>query len=347
MAAGAVLERAGAWRMPAEWEPHEATLLTWPHRPGIWRGLHDEVEAVFGRLGARLSEVERLHVLVPDRDWEHRAKRAILRAGGLLPQTTFWRIDSDDVWARDHGPTIVVRRDGGGRRMLDWKFNAWGGKFASSLDDQVPTRLAEAWGWERVEPGIVMEGGAIEVNGAGDLLVTESVLLNPNRNPGHTRDELTRMLLSLLGCERVHWLGGGLVGDDTDGHIDDIARFVSPRRIVIVSPPDDAHPDAAVMRDNLERARAFRTADGGAFEVVTLPMPEPVRFGDEHLPASYANFYIANGRVLVPVFEQPSDAVALDVLRGCFAGREVIGIDCRALVSQYGAIHCVTQQVPA
>jgi agmatine deiminase len=332
--------------MPAEWAPHEATQLTWPRRPEIWRGVHEEVEQTFAAFAARLSLGERVHLLVPDKEWEHRAKRLILRAGGLLPNISFWKIDSDDVWARDHGPTCLVNPKGD-RRMLDWKFNAWGGKFASSLDDAIPRQLAEKLGWERLEPGVVMEGGAIEVNGEGDLLVTEAVLLNPNRNPGWTREALTELLFATLGCQRIHWLGGGPEGDDTDGHIDDIARFAPGGKLLIVSPVEGDHPDRETMLANWERARGFRGPGGRPFELVGLPVPEPVHFGEEHLPASYANFYIGNDAVVVPVFAQRTDAEALAVIGGCFPDREVVGLDCRALVSQYGALHCVSQQIPA
>lgn len=181
--------------------------------------------------------------------------------------------------------------------------------------------------------------------GAGDLLTTESVLLNPNRNPGYSQEQLTDILKK--GVEQVLWLGDGLEGDDTDGHIDDIARFVSTSRVLVVAPPD-GHPDAAAMNANIDRLKSFRASKTGQpFEVLTLPSPEPVRFGDEHLPASYANFYIANRCVLVPIFKQSTDEAALDLIRACFPGREIVGVDCRALVSQYGAIHCVTQQIPA
>jgi agmatine deiminase len=332
--------------MPAEWAPHEATILTWPHRPEVWRGLVEEVEETFVQMVRHISAAERVWVNTPDR-----AKARVeqkLRAGGAWGDAvTLLPIDSDDVWARDHGPTIVCARKGKRRVMVDWAFNAWGGKYACDLDAAVVGALAPYLGIERLVCSLVMEGGALEVNGQGDLLTTESVLLNPNRNPGRSQAELTQALQGLLGVEQVLWLGDGLEGDDTDGHIDDIARFVGPERVVIVAPPE-GHPDGAAMAANIERIKGFRAARSGRpFEVLTLPSPAPVRFGDEHLPASYANFYIANGCVLVPVFAQATDAQALEVLRGCFPDREVVGLDCRALVSQYGAIHCVTQQVPA
>lgn len=335
--------------MPAEWAPHAATFLTWPHRAEIWRGVHSAVEATFVTLATELSRVEHVHISVPDRDWVTRVERLLADAGAELGAIRLHRIASDDVWARDHGPTVVLDRGAAPatdpRRFVEWKFNAWGGKFESALDDLVAGELADRLGFDRVRCPLVMEGGALEVNGEGDLLTTEAVLLNPNRNPGTSRAELEQTLRELLGVQRIHWLARGLLGDDTDGHIDDIARFVDARTIVAVCPDDPSHPDRAAMDENLERLRGFEGRDG-RFEVLTLPMPEPVAYAGEHLPASYANFYVANGLVLVPVFDQPTDARALGLLAERMPGRRVVGVDCRALVSQYGAIHCVTQQLP-
>ncbi len=339
------------FRMPAEWFAHSGTILTWPRRPEIWRGVHGAVEDTFARLAAELSEVEQVHVNVPDLEWRHRAEASIRAAGGDLRQIVWHAIDSDDVWARDHGPIFVTARPDAPAgtppvAMLDWEFNAWGGKFASGLDNLIPRQMNESFGLPRVQPGLVMEGGSLEVNGCGDLLTTEAVLLHTNRNPHLTRQEVEASLRLHLGVERLHWLGAGLEGDDTDGHIDDIARFVTADTIVAVRPVP-GHPDCAAMADNLARLQAMRGVAGQPFRIETLPVPEPISFAGEHLPASYANFYIANGKVLVPVFEQPTDAEALAILRDLMPDRQVIGIDGRALVTQYGNIHCVTQQVPA
>jgi agmatine deiminase len=334
---------------PAEWAPHAATFLTWAHDASIWGDVHAEVERTFARLAAELLAVERVHLSVPDRATSARVTELLIDAGARLDGLRVHEIASNDVWARDHGPTVVFDRhvaDADPRVFVDWDFNAWGGKFPSALDDLVAGELAARLGARRIRPGIVLEGGGIEVNGAGDLLTTEAVLLNPNRNPNHTRAELEAALRDLLGVERIHWLGRGLLGDDTDGHIDDMARFVDERTIVVALPRDPAHPDYDVMRENLARLESFEGAHG-PFRIVPLPVPEPVVYRGEHLPASYANFYLANGLALVPVFAQPTDDEALEVLRGLLPGRRVVGIDCRALVTQYGAIHCVTQQLPA
>jgi agmatine deiminase len=339
------------FRMPAEWAPHAGTILTWPHRPAIWKGVHADVERTFARIAAELSEFEQVHINVPDEaTWQH-AETLIRRAGGDLHEIVWHTIDSDDVWARDHGPIFVTARPDAPAgtppiAMLDWVFNAWGGKFAAELDNLIPGQMNAHFDVPRVQPGLVMEGGSLEVNGRGDLLTTEAVLLNTNRNPGLSREELEASLRLHLGVERLHWLGSGLAGDDTDGHVDDLARFVSEDAIVAVR-PTAGHPDEAVLTDNLKRIRAMRGAEGRGFRIETLPSPEPITYNGEHLPASYANFYIANGKVLVPTFDQRTDAEAISILRNLFPGRLIIGIDGRALVTQSGNIHCVTQQVPA
>jgi agmatine deiminase len=340
------------YHMPAEWARHRGTILTWPHRPQIWRGVHGAVEETFAALIRELSEVEEVHVNVPNATVAAHAQRLAMAAGAQLHQVHWHLIDSDDVWARDHGPIFVVRRSDAAASlpplaMLDWEFNAWGGKFASQLDNLIPRQLAALWNLPRVAPGLVMEGGSLEVNGAGDLLTTEAVLLNTNRNPHLQRPQIEATLRQTLGVSRLHWLGQGLEGDDTDGHIDDIARFVDASTVVVACPADPDHPDYAAMRDNHARLQQMRGADGKLWQVVKLPVPDPISFAGEHLPASYANFYICNGKVLVPTFAQPSDAEALAILQALMPGRRVVGLDGRWLVTQYGNIHCVTQQIPA
>lgn len=333
--------------MPAEWVAHEGTFLTWPHRPEIWRGVHAECEAAFAKIAARLTSAEPTHINVPNLDWGRRVRELVLAEGGVLEHLRIHLIDSNDVWCRDHGPTVVYAGDDERRVFLDWEFNAWGDKYASDLDNQVPEKLALALGFDRIRPGLVLEGGGIEVNGAGDLLTTESVLLNENRNPDVPQAELERRLKELLGVSNIVWLGDGLTGDDTDGHIDDLSRFVNERTIVSVMPSSESHHDYAPLAENFRRLQDATSAKGTKFEVLPLPMPAPVDFDGELLPASYANFYIANGLVLVPIFNDPNDAKALGMLQELFPGRKVEGIDCRAIVSQYGAIHCISQQLPA
>jgi agmatine deiminase len=337
--------------MPAEWAKHEGTVLTWPHREEVWRGAHADVEQAFADIAAHLARVEDVHINVPNAAWRDRAARLIAARAFAGDRLFFHEVDSDDVWARDHGPSVVFDLTAPAescRVMVDWVFNAWGGKFGHGLDNLVVRKLNDAWfNWPRVEPNLVMEGGAFEVNGVGDLLTTEAVLLNANRNPSLTREQIEARLKEFLGVDRILWLSRGLLGDDTDGHIDDIARFVDEHTIVAVLPESADHPDYDALAENVERLRTFVARDGEPFRIVTLPSPEPVYYAGEHLPASHANFYIANNLVLVPIFDQPSDVVALATLRAVFPGRDVVGVDCRAIVSQYGAIHCITQQIPA
>lgn len=349
-----IAESLSHYLMPAEWEPHQGTILTWPHHSAIWRGVHNAVEVTFGYIAAKLSHFEDVHINVPDAEYQKHAARFVAHVGGDMERVHWHLIDSDDVWARDHGPIFVKLQSTAFRSapplvMLKWIFNAWGGKFAFELDDQVPRKMNDlpVFYMPRVEPGIVMEGGSLEVNGYRDLLVTRSVLFNKNRNPGRKRREIELILKQTLGVDRIHWLNKGLAGDDTDGHIDDIARFVNPDTIVVVS-PEKGHPDFYVMQENKRLLADMRGFQDARFVIDELPMPEPVDFRGEHLPASYANFYIANGIVLVPVFNQrANDERALGILKQHFPDRRVVGIDCRALVTQYGGIHCVTQQIPA
>lgn len=340
------------YRMPAEWMPHLGTILTWPHRPDIWRGVHRDVEVIYGRICAELSQVEEVHINVPNPEVRRVAERVATRAGANAEKLVWHLVDSDDVWARDHGPIFVTKKPNAPADlpplvMLDWDFNAWGNKFQSALDNEIPRLMNEFFQVPRVQPGLIMEGGSLEVNGVGDLLTTEAVLLNDNRNPQLARGEIEASLKLHLGAERLHWLAEGLEGDDTDGHIDDIARFVAEDAIVAVIAPQ-THPDFLAMAQNLVRLKSLRGGPKNQpFRLTTLPSPEPISFQGEHLPASYANFYIANGIVLVPIFQQKTDAEAIAHLQALFPTRKVIGIDGRPLVTQYGNIHCITQQIPA
>jgi agmatine deiminase len=258
---------------------------------------------------------------------------------------------TNDAWCRDHGPIFVQRETASGRReevIVDWGFNAWGGKYPPfDSDDVVPTRIARRFGIKVVSPGIVMEGGSIDVNGRGTLLTTESCLLNPNRNPGLTREQIEGYLRDCLGVTRILWLGDGIEGDDTDGHVDDLTRFVDESSVVTVVEEDPRDPNYAPLRENLERLRRMSDQDGRPLRVLTLPMPPAMYQDDQRLPASYANFYIANGVVLVPAYHQPTDATAREILARCFPGRDVRMVDSRDLVWGLGSFHCVTQQWPA
>jgi agmatine deiminase len=257
---------------------------------------------------------------------------------------------TNDAWCRDHGPIFVHRQSAGKTEeaILDWGYNAWGGKYPPyDLDDVIPTRIGRELGIPVYYPGMVLEGGSIDVNGRGTLLTTEACLLNPNRNPQLDREAIEASLRRHLGVRNILWLGDGIAGDDTDGHIDDLTRFVDPTTVVTVVEEDPADQNHEPLQKNLERLRTMRDQDGTPLRVVTLPMPRPIHQEGQRLPASYANFYIANGLVLLPTYDPERDAEAQATLQGLFPGRDVVGIDCTDLVWGLGAFHCVTQQWPA
>jgi len=345
------------YRMPAEWEPHEATWLAWPHNPEDWPGKFQAIPWVYAEIVRLLAAHEFVHLLVEDSGAERRAQRILERAGANLDRVSFHLWPTNRGWTRDSGP-IFVRNAEGRIGLTNWRFNAWAKYDDWQLDDQVPGRVAELLGLPCWEPSIqnengtkhlVLEGGSIDVNGTGILLTTEECLLSQaqERNPGVGREKLEQAFHDFLGIEQVIWLGRGIAGDDTHGHIDDIARFVAPTTIVTAVEPNKGDPNHEPLAENLERLRAARTLDGKQFTVVELPLPRPVVFRGQRLPASYANFYIANDLVLVPTFHDPNDRVALNILAEAFPGREVIGIHSVDLVWGLGALHCMTQQQPA
>ena len=336
--------------MPAEWEPHRGTWLSWPHKEASWPGKFTPVPAVFARMIGELVAHEEVHINVGGADMESDVRDVLARAGVPRDRVFFHHIPTNDAWCRDHGPVFIQRDRDGGREqaIVDWGFNAWGGKYPPfDLDDVVPTRIGAELGLRVFAPGIVMEGGSLDVNGRGTLLTTESCLLNPNRNPRLDRREIERYLEDYLGVRQILWLGDGIVGDDTDGHVDDLTRFTDPRTVVTVVEDDPADPNYAPLRDNLERLRSMRDQDGEPFRIVTLPMPRPLEHEGQRLPASYANFYIANGVVLLPTYDPERDETARITLQELFPTRRVVGIDCTDLVWGLGAFHCVSQQWPA
>ena len=331
--------------MPAEWEPHEATWLAWPHDPETFGDL-PAVEEAYLAIIAALSRGERVNLLVRDEEMRDRVKTLLHGAGVDRAQVDLIPFDYADVWFRDYGPTFVVNRDGGGAGTVAWEFNAWGGRYpALTRDRRIPACLNRLLGFPLFRPGIVLEGGSVDVNGEGTVLTTEQCLLDPNRNPGLGRVEMEDYLREFLGARQVVWLAGGIAGDDTDGHVDEVARFVSPSTVACAIEEDRADENYRILRENEGILRKARDQDGKPLEVVPIPMPGRVG-GETRLPASYLNFYLGNRTVLVPVFADPNDGRALGVLSGLFPDREVVGIDCRALVEGMGAIHCITRQQP-
>jgi len=330
----------GSYRMPAEWEHHEGTWVSWPKDPDTFPAqILPSVERTYAKMVEALGGGEVVHVLVNGPKVEGRVK-------GLLRTTnvSFHHIRTVDVWVRDYGPTYVR---GGRGAAVKWKFNAWGDKYEDlKPDDRAGEEIAVSSGLTIVRPGIVLEGGSIDVNGVGTLLTTEQCLLNPNRNPGIGRKKLEEILRSNLGVSNVIWLGHGIEGDDTDGHVDDIARFVGPRRVVVASEPERNDNNHIPLRDNLRRLEEARDQDGRPLEVLEIPMPPKITASDGRLPASHLNFYVGNRVVVVPSFGGESDRVAIECMEAAFPDREIVGIDCRALVYGLGTLHCVTQQIP-
>ncbi len=335
------------YRMPAEWAAHAATWFAWPHKEASWPGRLERVPPVFARMAALLAPGERVEINVNDAAMEAAARAALAAADAAPERIRFHRFPSDDAWIRDHGP-IFINHPGGAQAILDWEYNAWGGKYPPfDLDNQIPALIAELLGLPRFQPGMVLEGGSVDVDGEGTLLTTEACLLNPNRNPALSRAEIEARLRDYLGAERILWLGDGIAGDDTDGHVDDCARYAAPGVVAAAVEPDASDANHAALAANFERLRGFHDARGRRLELFPLPMPPPLEYEGQRVPASYANFYIANRVVLMPAFQCARDEAAARVLESLFPGREIAPVDARDLVWGLGACHCLTQQQPA
>ena len=345
------------YRMPAEWEPHAATWLAWPHARGDWPGKFETVAWVFAEVVRHLIAGERVRILVDDARMQRRAGDLLRRAGVGRARVEFFRVPTDRSWMRDSCPQFV-RRDDGDVGLVGWRFNGWAKYGNHRRDARVGDALARLLGRRRWQPAVpdgrrprpvVLEGGAVDVNGRGTVLATEECLLSrvQARNPGVRRDAIERLLGAYLGVRKVLWLGRGIAGDDTHGHVDDVARFVDERTVVIAEERDPSDPNYEPLRDNRARLARMTDQDGRRLRVVPLPMPSPVIFAGQRLPASYANFYVANAAVLVPTFNDARDREALAVLAGLFPSRPVIGIHAVDLVLGLGTLHCLTQQEPA
>jgi agmatine deiminase len=339
--------------MPAEWEPHAATWIAWPHQRDDWPGKFAAIPWVFTEIVRQLHHGERVCVLVHNSRSARQARAMLTQAGVDLGRVERVRCPTDRGWMRDSAG-IFVKDGRGNLTLLNWGFNAWAKYDNWALDDRTPEAIADYLGLPAREPCfggrcVVLEGGAIDVNGVGLLLTTEECLLSDvqERNPGFTRQDYERVFAEYLGVRKVLWLGRGIAGDDTHGHVDDLARFVGPRTVVSVVEDNPADANYGPLRENLERLRGMTDLDGRSLDVVPLPMPAPLFFEGQRLPASYANFYIANDRVLVPTFNDPNDRRALGVLAELFPGRTVVGIHAVDLVWGLGTLHCLTQQQPS
>ncbi len=346
------------YRMPAEWEPHEATWLAWPHNPEDWPGKFSSIPWLYAEIVRLLAARERVHLIVENAAMRRRVRGMLDRTGANLDQVTFHDWPTDRGWTRDSGP-IFVRNPQGRVALTCWRFNGWAKYDDWHLDAKLPGRMTKLLGlpaWQpfvRSEDGakhaIVLEGGSIDTNGAGSLMTTAECLLSDvqQRNPGVSRSQLEQAFYDFLGIDQIIFLGRGIAGDDTHGHVDDIARFVAPATIVAAVERDASDANHAPLAENLFQLKAARTTTGKQFTIVELPMPCPVIFRRQRVPASYANFYVANGVVLVPTFHDRNDRLALNILAEVFPDREVIGVHSMDLIWGLGALHCMTQQQPA
>jgi agmatine deiminase len=344
------------YHLPAEWEPHEATWIGWPHNLTDWPGRFTPIPWVYSEIVRKLVSGEKVRILVQSKPHETRARKLLLRAGISLECVQFFRFPTDRGWTRDFGP-IFLKKTGPPSEIaiVRFRFNAWAKYPEWRKDDAIPGRAAQALKLPLIQAGIagrdfVLEGGSIEVNGQGTLLATEECLLDPEvqvRNPGLSRGAVEAALRQNLGVQNILWLGRGIAGDDTHGHVDDLCRFVNPNTVVLCNEGNPADPNYALLQENRERLEGMRLGDGSHIQVVPLPMPDPIHFEGQRLPASYANFYIANAAVLVPTFNDPKDRVALGTLAELFTDRPVIGIHAVDLVWGLGTLHCLTQQQPA
>ena len=336
--------------MPAEWHPHESTWLAWPKDPLTWPDRLPQVQQIFLQMIAQLSRWERVDLLIDSEQTASEIERKFKQYRISSHSVVFHQVKARDVWIRDYGPNFLIRHQGEQIELAfnDWTFNAWGNRYPElERDGEIPQKLAPLLKLPCFRPGLVLEAGSIDVNGRGSCLTTEQCLLNPNRNPTLSRRQIEQSLKDYLAVKQIIWLGEGIRGDDTDGHVDQVARFVGPRAIVCALESDPADENYHLLRDNFRRLQLARDLKGRPFEIVTLPMPERVQSPDGRLPASYANFYSANRVVLMPTFGDPSAQQSLETLQNLFPDRKVTGINCEPLLWGMGNLHCVTQQQPA
>ena len=335
--------------MPAEWARHEATWLTYPKNPDSWPGKIETIYPSYHLFVKTLAEGERVHINVDDEAMLKHVKAELEKIDCNKQNISLHIIPSNDAWCRDHGPAFLLNHnDSKSRAIVNWNHNAWGGKYPYELDTEVPVHIHNLMpDLPLFSPGIVMEGGSIDVNGCGDLLTTTSCLLNPNRNPHLNQDQIEGYLRDYYGVENIIWLGEGIVGDDTDGHVDDLTRFVSPDTILTVVEEDTWDENYEPLQKNLRMLKRCRLANGKQPTIVEMPMPDVVFYDNQRLPASYANFYIANDKVIFPTYRCLADNEAAYILEACFPDREIIGIDSTDIIWGLGSFHCLSQQMPA
>ncbi|MES2650255.1 MAG: agmatine deiminase family protein [Bacteroidota bacterium] len=333
------------YKFPPEWAKHEATWLSWPHKEESWPGKIETIYEPYCQFIKIVAKGEKVRINVRNEAMKESAIAHLQKAEADLSQIEFYFNESNDAWCRDHGPAFVIKETE--KAVVDWGYNAWGGKYPPfDLDDVIPTKIATHFNLPLFTPDIVMEGGSVEFNGAGTILTSTACLLNKNRNPHLNKEQIETYLKEFYGAEQVLWVGDGIVGDDTDGHIDDITRFVNEDTVLTVVESNPLDENYLLLKENLEALKEMRLVDGRPLNIIELPMPSPVIHEDTRLPASYANFYIANAAVIVPTFRDVNDKIALEIIQNAFPDREVIGIDSTDIIWGLGSFHCLSQQEP-
>lgn len=337
------------YHFPAEFSKHTATWLSWPHKEASWPGKIETIFPIYAQFIKLVAEGEQVNINVVNDAMKQKALRHLQEVGADLKNVQFFVHPTNDAWCRDHGPAFLINKDTTQKKIVvDWGYNAWGGKYPPfDLDDNIPTLIAKHYNIPVHYPGIVMEGGSVDFNGKGTVLTTTSCLLNENRNPHLDQKQLEHYLHHYYGVENILWLCDGIVGDDTDGHIDDITRFVNTDTVVTVVETNKQDENYEPLQENLKTLKKLRLENGKQMNIAELPMPSAVIFDDMRLPASYANFYIANNYVVVPTFRDKNDDKALDILQQCFSDRKVVGLDSWDIIWGLGSFHCLSQQEPA
>ncbi len=337
------------YAFPPEWAKHEATWLTWPHKEESWPGKIDAIYPRYAEFVKYLTFSEKVRLNVLDEEMKSFALKHIEEAGADLTQVEFYFNESNDAWCRDHGPAFLVNPNAEQKKVIvDWGFNAWGGKYPPfDLDDVIPTKIGTHFNIPVYHPGIIMEGGSVEFNGEGTVLTSKSCLLNTNRNPQLSQEQVEQYLKDYYGQQQVLWVSDGIVGDDTDGHIDDTVRFVNHNTVLTVVEDNPEDENYELLQTNLAELKAMRLFNGEALNIIELPMPDAVIHEDTRLPASYANFYISNAHVIVPTYCCDKDKIALEIIAKCFPDRKTVGIDSTDIIWGLGSFHCLSQQEPA
>ncbi len=343
-----ITPKASGYYFPAEFAMHEATWLSWPHKEASWPGKIEAIYPYYSQFVKKLAESEKVRINVNSEDMKNFAISQLLNADVDLMSVEFFMHPTNDAWCRDHGPAFLINPAAEEKKaVVDWNYNAWGNKYPPyDLDDVVPSLIANAFGLPLYLPGIIMEGGSVEFNGEGTILTSTCCLLNKNRNPQLNKSQIEQYLLDFYGQEQVLWVDEGIIGDDTDGHIDDTVRFVNADTVVTVVEENKADENYNLLQKNLKDLNKMRLHNGRQLNIVELPMPDEVIWEDQRLPASYANFYISNRFVIVPTFRSPKDERAVRIIESCFPNREVIGIDSTEIIWGLGSFHCLSQQEP-